>query len=227
MDTLVLEQKQVLTNEIEPIIQKARALVVKTPEQRTEAVSFADYIKDFKEKIEERFHPTKNKQTAYKAYDDALATEKAFYGPLDEAAKIAKETIKLFDREEAIKAQKAAELAEAKRQEEERKAREKLEEQARKAEEKGKTEKAEALREQAQTVTVAPSFAPAPAATKKLVWKARVSNPLLACKSIGEGLIPFNAVDFKQTALNDLGKNYDGKSKIPGIEFYQDVNGRI
>ena len=46
---------------------------------------------------------------------------------------------------------------------------------------------------------------------------------MLACKSIGEGLIPFNAVEFKQSALNELGKNYDGKSKIAGIEFYEDV----
>jgi hypothetical protein len=64
-------------------------------------------------------------------------------------------------------------------------------------------------------------------ASAKLVWKARVKNPLLACRSVGDGLIPFSAVEFKQSALNDLGKNYDGKTPVPGIEFYQEASSRI
>lgn len=71
------------------------------------------------------------------------------------------------------------------------------------------------------------NFTPPPQPLKKLVWKAKVTNALLACRSIGEGLIPFDAVEFKQSALNDLGKKHDGITKIPGIEFTQESTGRI
>jgi hypothetical protein len=221
------EQVTVIKTEVEPMLDKAKSLVVKDKDTKEQAVGFIKTLKDFKEKIEERFHPTANKQTAYKAYDGALATEKAFYSPIDTAIKLVSDNVKTFERDEALRIQREAQLAEAKRQEEERKERERLEAQAKKAEEKGKTEKAEALREQAETVTIAPTFTPPPQPVKKLIWKARVVNPILACQSIGAGLIPFNLVEFKVSALNDLGKSYDGKAKIAGIEFYQDVNARI
>jgi hypothetical protein len=137
------------------------------------------------------------------------------------------DTVKNYDRDEAIRIQREAEIAEAKRREEERKERERLEAMAKKAEEKGKVEKAETLREQAETVTIAPTFTTPPQPVKKLVWRARVTNPLQACKSIAEGLIPFTVVDFKQSALNDFSKSYDGKTKIAGLEFYQEVSSRI
>ena len=228
MNTLQLdpEQKIAVESEVIPLFETAKALTVKNPDQRAIAVSFIKQAKEAKEKIEERFHPTKNKQTAYKHYEDLLLTEKAFYAPIDEAVKIVNETVKKFDLEESKRVQREAEEAEAKRRADERKQQEKLEKKAEKAEGKGNIEQAEVLREQAANVNIAPTFIP-PAQTKKLIWKARVINPLKACKSISEGLIPFNAVEFKQSALNDLGKAYDGKSVIPGIEFYQDVSSRI
>lgn len=224
---LTYEQKQFLETDVMPIIHMAKTIVVKNHEQKDFAVSMIKQWKQKKELIEDRFHPTENKKKLYEAYASALDTEKAFYEPFDQAVKIVTETVKGFERELALKQQREAEIAEAKRQEEERKERERLQKLADSAAAKGKTEKAATLSEQAQNVTIAPKFEPAPVATKKLVWKARVSNPLMACKSISEGLIPFNAIEFKQTALNDLGKSYDGKSKIAGIEFYQDVSSRI
>lgn len=222
------DEKAIIQREVTPMLERAKSIVVRNEEQKQEAVSFVKEINQFKEKLEERFHPTENKKKTYEAYQSALQTEKAFYAPCDEAATIVKNTVKKYDCEEALKAQRAAREAEARRLEEERKERERLEAQAKKAEEKGKVEKAEALREQAEIVTVAPSFTPAAQPTKKLVWKARVVNPLLACKSIGEGIAPTSLVEFKQSELNALGKYYDGKTPIPGFAFYQDVaNARI
>jgi len=81
------------------------------------------------------------------------------------------------------------------------------------------------LREQAEAVQVAPVFVPIKD-VKKLVWRARVVNQLMACQSIAQGLIPCNAVEFKQAALNDLAKMYEANQvKVPGIEFTQDVRG--
>ena len=223
---LTIEQKQLMEKEVSPLLQQARSLVVKNVDQKSVAVSFVKKLKEMKDRIEEIFHPTANRAAAHKQWQALKDTENAFYEPLDLAIEEAKKIVNNFDREESIRVQREAEAAEARRQEEERKEREKLEKKSEKELAKGNVEKAEMLKEQAATVTAKPIFTP-PADVKKLIWKARVINPLMACKSIGEGLIPFNAVEFKQSALNDLGKGYDGKSKIPGIEFYQDVNSRV
>ena len=221
------EQKQAIETEIAPALQKARSLVVKNQDQRIEAATFIKGLKSLRDAIEDKFRPTANKKKAYDIYQDLIETEHAFYDPIDEAVKIANSAVKKFDTEEAIRAQREAQEAEAKRQEAERKERERLEAQAKKAEEKGKVEKAEVLREQAQTVTVAPSFTPPPTPVKKLVWKAKVTNLFSLCKAIVSGQVPFNVVEVRVSALNDFAKGYDGKSKIDGLEFYQEASSRI
>ena len=292
-----IEKRQVLDKEVTPLVDKARLLVVKNHEQRRVAVTFSERIKEFKKQIEERFSPTANKKKAYELYEATLATEKAFYQPIDLALEITKETVKVFDRDEAIRVQREAEAAEAKRREEERKERERLEaiareeslkaaEAARLAKEseeraaaarieaeeakikkaeaaiagdkvaekvadieiaakekevkvetqnaetqveksEGASEQAALMKDQAETVTIETKFTPPPVAVKKLVWKAKVISIKIACRSVGEGLIPFQAVEFKQSIINDLAKNYDGTTRIPGIEFVQDVSGRL
>ena len=88
-------------------------------------------------------------------------------------------------------------------------------------------ENAAILQDQAETVQVEPKFTPPPTPVKKLIWKARILSVKIVCRSIGEGLLPFQMVEIKPSVLNEIGKNYDGKTRIPGLEFYQDVNGRI
>lgn len=221
------EQKQTIEAEIVPLLHTAKNLVIKTKEQRDSAASFVKNLKDMREKIEERFHPTRNKQTAYKAYNDALETEKAFYGPIDEADKLTKAAIKAFDTQEAINAQREAERLEAERRDKETKASAKLEAKAEKELEKGNVAKAETLLDQAKNGQIVPSFAPPPPAVKKLVWKARVTNTFLLCKAIFAGLVPWSVIEIKQSALNDFARNHDGKTQIEGLEFYQESSGRI
>ena len=103
-----------------------------------------------------------------------------------------------------------------------------LDNEAKKMQEEGAKNIAEIKEKAQEPAPVAPRPVPPPAvAPKKLTWKARIKNPLLACRSVADGLIPFSAVDFKVAALNDLGKNYDGSTPIPGIDFYQEASGRI
>lgn len=224
---LELEHKKVIDSEIAPMLQSARSLIVKDNGQRNTAVSIIKKFKDFKEKIEERFKPTANKEKAYKVYKDLIETEKAFYEPIDESIKIITSTVKQFDTTEAIRVQMEQEEAEAKRKDEEEKQREKLNEKAQKAEDRGDLNKAETLREQAENVTVLPKIAPPIQPVKKLIWKAKVTNLFLLCKAIASGQVPFSVVEVRQSALNDFAKNYDGKTKIEGIEFVQDVSGRV
>lgn len=227
MTTLQLEQKEVIETEITPMLDRARRLSVRTKDDRNFAAGTISFFKEMRERIEETFHPTRNKQTAYKAYSDALETEKAFYGPIEEAEKLTKAAIKTFDTQEAIKAQQEAERLEAERRDKEEKERAKLEARAEKELEKGNEAKAATLLEQAEYVQVAPSFSPPPAATKKLVTKARVLNTFQLCKLIADGVIPFNVVEVKQSALNDWAKTQDVKQKFAGIELYQESAGRV
>ena len=74
---------------------------------------------------------------------------------------------------------------------------------------------------------VMPKFTPPPAPMKKLIQKARVTNMVKFCRSIGNLDIPWNTVEVRQAQLNDFAKTHDPSIKIEGIEFYQEVNGRI
>jgi len=224
--TLTNDQRKLMDSEVSPMVQKAKSVVVTNTAQKSLAIELVKSMKDLRTRIEIKFHITRNKQGAYKTYQDALDTEKSFYDELDTCVKHISQTVKVYERDVSLKAQREVAEAEAKRQETERKEREKLEAKAQKAEEKGKIEKAAVLREEAETVTAAPVFTP-PTEARKLIWKCVVNNPLLACQSIGKGLVPTSVVDFKLSALNQFAKGYDGKTEIPGIRYYQDVNSRI
>lgn len=220
-------EKQIIETEITPMLERARSIHIMTREQRGFAENMVKSLKEMRARIEETFHPTRNKQAAYKAYDAALETEKSFYGPIDEAEKLTKAAIKKFDTAIALKAQQEAERQEAERRDREAKERAKLEAKAEKELAKGNEAKAETLLEQAENVKLAPSFTPPPEAVKKLVTKARVLNMFKLCKLICEGLVPYSVIEVKQSALNDWAKSQDPKSKMDGIEFTQEVNGRI
>lgn len=71
-------------------------------------------------------------------------------------------------------------------------------------------------------------FTPPPQPAKKLIWKARCTNVFKLCQSIAAGLVPYTLIDgVSQMELNKVAKNYDGVSKIDGLEFTQETNGRI
>lgn len=278
---LLPEQKTTLELEVLPLANKV--IVVKNQEDRALVVADIRSAELLAEKIEERFHPTANKVTAYRAYEQALDTEKQFYNPINAFIKKAKEIVKSFDTSETLRIQREAREAEERQRQKEREEQAKRdaelkaaqEEADRKAVEEFQRIEAEKqknleLQKQAEAAgntkvagiaakevaklegeeqkvqaeheeTVAkieqkkeeplPTFTfkttPQAAQAKKLVWKAKVINPLLACQSVGAGLIPTSAVEFKASVINDLGKSYVEGQKVPGIQFYQETSGRI
>lgn len=279
---LETEQKQVLETEISPILETAKSMVVKNQEQRSFAASFIAQLKDLKENIETRFHPTANKKKAYEVYESLLATERAFYNPIAEAEAIAKKSVRDFDTSETLRIQREQREAQEKEEQKEREEKAKREAEAKaeqEAEEKRQLEEFERLEEEKrkkialqqsatesgnakvagiaakevakieseiqkvseegekkldeikQKAEEAPAlkmaFKPAPMPVKKLVWKARITNMMKVCRAIGSGDVPFNVVEVRQSALNDFAKDYDGKTKIEGLEFYQESTGRI
>lgn len=225
MTNLAQEQKQTIEAEIRPLV--SRDLTVKTNDDRVLLVADIKRAEDLKKRIEEKFHPTANKVAAYEAYQNALDTEKAFYEPIEAFVKSAKLSVKTFDTNEALRVQREQEAAEARRREQERIEQEKLLERAVKADESGKTEIAEALLNRAETVQAPLTFTAAPQSVKKLVWKARVLNMQKLARAVADGLVPFSVLEVRQSALNDYAKGHDGKSKVDGLEFYQESAGRI
>lgn len=295
--TISEEPKVVLETQVPALRRQASEIVVKTPEDRSAAELFVKQLRELKVEIEERFHPTKNKQDARKVYEQLMDAEKAFYVPIDEAIETVRGTVKTYDRKAALEARDAQEKADREQREaiekeqdkilqesmrlkregqnaadelgkaserlaavkiELEEARERLAKaegdgdksaaavarievgakerelkiEQRNVEENQKTtgEKlgaAESLQEQAASVTVEPKPAPVAAQVKKLSWKCKVASTKIACRSIGEGLAPFTMVEFKQAELNKLAKEYDGFTRIPGFDFYEDVSGRV
>lgn len=276
------EQKQAIETEVSPALEKAKSLVVRNHEERSLAAAFIEGLKDMKEKIEERFHPTANKKKSYAVYEDLLETEKAFYVPIDLAIELSRKTVRKFDTDETIRIQREQREAQEKKDQQEREERAKREAEAKaeqEAEERRQLEEFERLEKEKkdklalqQAATEAGNskvagiaakeiakidnqilqveqdgekkieeiqrkaedipaeklkFTPPPLPTKKLIWKARVTNMAKLCRSIGEAEVPFCVVEIRQSALNDFAKNYDGKTKIEGLEFYQEATGRI
>ena len=291
------EPKEVLETQVPALKRQASELVVMDPGGRSVAESFVKRLRELKTAIEEKFHPTKNKQDARKVYEQLMDAEKAFYVPIDEAIETVRATVKEYDRKAAIAARDAQEKAEREQREAIEKEQDRIMQDSMRlkregqnaADELGKASErlaaakieldearerlasaeasgdkaaaqvarievgakereiriedknvlehqkktgeklgaAESLQEQAQSVTIEPKPAPVAQQVKKLSWKCRVASVKIACRSIGEGLAPFTMVEFKQAELNKLAKEYDGFSRIPGFDFYEDVSGRV
>ena len=227
MPTTLQESEQKLySNKIVPKLQEARELEVKKPEDRSLAASFCKALKELKEEIETKLKLTVKRERTLQVWKDAKETENYFYAPIDEAIKGVKTKVSQFDLEESQRARKEEADAEAERLKKQRKEEERLDKLSKAAEKRGDTEKADEFKERAETVTVAPAVTPT-RGVKKLVYRCKVTNVMKACKSVTEGLMPFNVVEFKESALKDFAKGYNGKDEIPGLRFYEDVNSRL
>jgi hypothetical protein len=226
MTNIQEEQKKTIEQEILPLQQRTASLVVKSHEERASLSQDVRNAEDLMRRIEERFHPTANKESAHSAYKAALDTEKAFYGPITAFIESAKRAGRKWDTDEAIRVENERKIADAKRRDAENKKSNDLIEKAADAEKEGKPEVAEALLEQAATPPM-PAFTPPPVAVKKLIWKARVLNVQALCRAIAAGTVPFSVVEIRQSQLNDFAKGYDGQTKIDGLQFYKESVGRI
>ena|SRR3990167_4473720 len=229
---LTTEQKQLVETEVTPIVEAANALVVKTSEQSFNAQNLVKELKRRRAMMHGRFDPpVRAGHLAWKAAKDLY---NFFINPYDEAETIVKRKIVTYESEQERKRQEEARLAEAKRQEEERKRREELERQAKAAEEKGRTEKAEALREKAETVVAPPVFTPPPppragGTSFPKTWKGEVTNIMDLLKAIVEGKAPVTLIEINQSAINAAAKTYKNTMTIPGLKFTEvtDMSSRI
>lgn len=207
---LSVEQKQLMDQEVAPMVAAAQALIVRTDQQSLDAQQILKDIKSRRNRIAEFFAPMKAK--AHAAWKEICNSESDVDKPLAAAESTIKNKVIAYNNEVEYKRREEARLAEAKRLEAERKERERLEAQAKKAEEAGKVEKAEALREKAETVVVQPTFTPQAPAPKlegssiRKTWKGEVVDIVAVCKAISEGRLPASVVAPVPARLNDYAK---------------------
>ena len=139
---------------------------------------------------------------------------KAFFdvpiNKLKEAEEVIKGAILKYQKEqERIRLEEQARL-----REEDEKRRLELEQKAKKLEEQGKTEKAEEVKQQAETIItpiLANDTVKVAGISKMKVWKYRITN---------ESLIPREYLIPNEKMLTQIAKSTKGALKIPGVEFY-------
>jgi hypothetical protein len=226
-----IELKTVLEKEVPQIVRQANDFEVKTIEDRSALNSIRKAMREKLKDLDERFHFTLTRTKAKEAYDQAQKMLRAFTDPFDQADEILKGKGQRFDTAILIKQQEDQKKADAAQREAERKEREKKEAQAEKELAKGNVEKAEALLDAADTVTVArkftPTALPVSGSSAKLVWKARIKDPLAVCRAIADGKLWLNMIEFNQVALNRFAEGCKGQAKIEGLEFVQEAQSRL
>jgi len=214
------EEAKELANEIAPVVQRARSIVVKTAEDRTFAVEFGRQLKDAESKITAFWKPIKD--STNKAHKDAVAGEKQFLTPVQTAVNTVKGKILAYDREEEAKREAERRRLQAIADEQARKERERLEREAAKL----KTPELKQARiEEAQAVAAPVVDIPAPekdqgASTRKL-WRGKCEDMTALAKAASEGnqvAQSFLALD--KSAVNKFASATKGAVDVPGIKFY-------
>ena len=228
MVTLTIEQEsqEIMVKEVNPIVAEANALVVQEQSESTHAQGILQEIKRRAKIIAERME--RPVRAAYEAWKAVKELENGLLKPLAEAESIIKRKVIAFENVQAIKREEEQRRAQAKADEDARKDRERLLAQAQKAEEKGKTEKAEALRQQSEIVHAVPVFTP-PAPEKvqgtafKKVWKGEVTDIKALCLSIAGGTAPLNLLTVNQSAINAFAKGVKNTMPVAGIRFFEET----
>ena len=204
---------QEFEKEAPTVLERIKAIVVKTAEDYTSASEFKKMLKDRQKAVNEAFDPII--KDAHSAWKKAIAQRDTYLQPYVQAENEVNVHIKAYLAEEERKQREA----EARVQEMQRKEAEKLQKRAEKAAEKGQTEKAEQLQEQAEQVQmvtpVVQSNVPKVAGmVKRKVWKFKITD---------KGLIPREYMMPDEIKIGAVVRAMKSGTDIPGIQAYEDL----
>ena len=213
---------QALFSRSKASLSAAQEYAIRTPEDAEDAGAILREIKGLANELE-------GKRTSItKPVNQALREVNALFKPakdwLAEAEKLVKGKILEFQNEQ----DRIARELQAKADAEARKEREKLERRAAKAEAKGKEDKAEELREQAETqiAPVVTSAAPKLAGiSRRETWKTEITDKGALLQHIIEkrpDLLPLVKID--QSALNGMARSLKGELDLPGVEVSKEAS---
>lgn len=211
------------------LIQSAAALEslsvqIDTAEQRVIAADQLGRVKGLAKAIEEA------RKAMKKPFDDAAKEVQAFFTPRIDALAATETAIKRgmlkFDDEQARIAREAA----AKEAERVRKEQEALAAKAAKLEASGKTEQADAMRENAAAIVAAPVAVAEPVSTagtsKRTIYSAKVTDLMALVKAVADGRAPLNVLAPDQKVLDGMARALKDafKGQYPGVELVTEVS---
>lgn len=208
-------KKDVVKNDVAEsnnFLSRAKLVEIKSPAQYTHAV---DTVKEINAKVKElekkRRAITQPMDKAKKEVMDLFRTP---LEALEEAKKIFNRALVVFNDEQEKKRKAAQAKADAEAAEKARKEKERLEARAEKAEEKGQTEKAEVLREQAESAApfgpVVPTQAPAP---KGLHYRTTYEGIV-----VDKTKVPLEYLEVNMSLVNKVLNASKGQLQITGIK---------
>lgn len=216
--TYSLPDQAELIGRAETKLREANSYVITTSAMAEAAADDLKKIKGLAKELDEQ------RKEITKPLDDEKAGVMDYYRPaqnfLADAESILKNKLNIYlqvvekrRREEQAKAEEAA-----------RKERERLEEQARKAEASGKSEKADALRENAAAVSThvvqeAPKLA---GVSVRTLWRAKVIDKRALVEAALNRSDVMSLIQVDETALNKLATALKENLSIPGVEAYSE-----
>lgn len=208
------ESVETIKADLAPVVARASAITVKTPEQYAEASDFLKAVKGAQKRVTDFFGPMKSK--AHEAWKAITTTEAATLKPLQDAEAQVKRVLVTYQTEQEAIRQAEQRRLQAAADEAARKERERLEAAAAKL----KTpELREARMEQAAAViapvvTVAAVTPVIAGQSLRKTWKARVVN---------EAIVPRAWLVVNQSALDAFARSTKGAVKVDGVEMFEDV----
>lgn len=221
METIVINTEENQKNWAVLAVQQSKTLEVNTQQDYDNAAELCKDIKDRVKQIIDYWKPLKDK--AFAAHKDICSKEKQLLDPFTRAEADIKSKMVIWQKQKLEEERLLREEQERWKKEQA----EKLLEKAAEAEQAGQTERSEymlEMAEQAQNMTFeAPKQHKTSGTSAPRVWKARVINDTLVPVEFAGTLI--RPVD--TSTLDKLAKATKGAMKIPGVEFYEDVQIRI
>jgi predicted phosphohydrolase len=206
------QRQQALT-----ITEQAKSFTISNQQDYNNAAEICKDIKAKIKTIEDYWKELKDK--AYKAWKDICAKEKELLDPYTKAETEIKSKMTAWQRQKLEEERLLREEQERFRKEEA----ERLLKAAEEAQQEGMTEHADFLVEEAAKVETMKFEQPKQEKTAgtavKTVWKARIVNEKLVPVELNGMLLrPIDTV-----LINKLAVSSKGSIKIPGVEFYEDV----
>lgn len=205
----------------------AQGLVIKTPADYDLALNKLKEVKSLAGRVKDFF--AESKTAAHAAWKAICSNEASFLDKLSNAESMAKRVILAYQQEQEFIRQKEQARLQAEADEKARIEREKLEAKAKKLAKNGKTEQAEALKEQAQVIE-----APVIAVESKLntsgssirkTWKAELVSMQDLVKEAGRGnQMAQSLLMFDQSKADGLARSMKGTIQVKGVTF-REVSG--
>lgn len=223
-------QVEIVKNEVLPIPDQAKMIVVKDEGTLSKANEIFLTIKALRKKIGEVFDPIIAKSHA--AHKEALAQKTQAEAPLIVAEKYLNGQVTVYHQEMERKRREEEELLRQKAIKEEMERRKKEEEdrlqQAAELEAAGAKEEAEALiqetveeNEKPVEVYIPPPETPKvklEGATVKEYWSAQVTDLKALCRAVAEGKCPVSYIEPNMTVLNGQARALKKEMSIPGVK---------